>query len=383
MSKRNNKKLLNQIYSRPLPIELSSDKYGVAMPTLFPHNPVSWLFYLTRLIQVNTLYSVPQSLETLIDVSYDSDGIFKVLDEESMAKLWRCGFFGKGTLSRSEPTWKARTIKRLNLDSNTANALSMEEVTNKRRDERKKFKAERSRLQELELKQRKGEISDLESSQLEQLRETLASLRLIDFKLSKDSFDRETDLRFEDLDLIESNQLGRNLEFLQLQAIETFFLKFAVNVIRVNDFSTKQLFLECCRQSGILKPTNKFVLDYVVYHHYRSLGWCVRSGVKFGCDMLLYKRGPPFIHAEYCILVISNDDKARYDWFEMAAKARVIGTVKKTFVLVYVDSPTEERFNSILSSAYSDEGILFQDLFKLYKVTEILYRRWAPSKTRD
>ena len=145
MSKRNNKKLLNQIYSRPLPIELSSDKYGVAMPTLFPHNPVSWLFYLTRLIQVNTLYSVPQSLETLIDVSYDSDGIFKVLDEESMAKLWRCGFFGKGTLSRSEPTWKARTIKRLNLDSNTANALSMEEVTNKRRDERKKFKAERSR----------------------------------------------------------------------------------------------------------------------------------------------------------------------------------------------------------------------------------------------
>lgn len=44
---------------------------------------------------------------------------------------------------------------------------------------------------------------------------------------------------------------------------------------------------------------NPFLVNYVVYHHYRSLGWVVRSGIKFCVDYLLYKRGPVFHHAEY------------------------------------------------------------------------------------
>lgn len=48
-----------------------------------------------------------------------------------------------------------------------------------------------------------------------------------------------------------------------------------------------------------LQPDNPFIVNYVVYHHYRSLGWTVKSGVKFCVDYLLYKRGPVFDHAEY------------------------------------------------------------------------------------
>jgi len=386
MGKRNNKQQLNKIYANALPITLSSEKYGIALPNLFPHNPISWLFYLARLIQVNTLYSVPQSTVQLIEVKYE-DSVFKVTDEDSMAKLWRSGFFGKGTLSRSEPTWKERTINRLNLEESEANVVSMEEVTSKRRDERKKFKTERSKLQELELKERKGDISADETIQLENLRNVVPNLRSANFKPGTGNDDQGSVIRLEDLDLIESNTLVKHLEFLQLQAIEVFFLKFALNVVEVADFSTKQLFNECCllvESSPSPGVTNKFILDYVVYHHYRSLGWCVRSGVKFGCDQLLYKRGPPFTHAEYCILIIPNDGNARYDWFEMAAKARVIGTVKKSFVLVYVDFPTQASFNELWNSEdYKDEGQRFHDIFGLYKVTEVLYRRWAPSKTRD
>lgn len=44
---------------------------------------------------------------------------------------------------------------------------------------------------------------------------------------------------------------------------------------------------------------NPFIINYVVYHHYRSLGWVVRGGIKFCVDYLLYKRGPVFSHAEY------------------------------------------------------------------------------------
>ena len=47
-----------------------------------------------------------------------------------------------------------------------------------------------------------------------------------------------------------------------------------------------------------LRSDNPFIVDYAVYHHYRSLGWTVKSGLKFCVDYLLYKRGPAFDHAE-------------------------------------------------------------------------------------
>lgn len=43
---------------------------------------------------------------------------------------------------------------------------------------------------------------------------------------------------------------------------------------------------------------NPFLIHYVAYHHYRSLGWVVKGGIKFCVDYLLYKRGPVFSHAE-------------------------------------------------------------------------------------
>lgn len=47
-----------------------------------------------------------------------------------------------------------------------------------------------------------------------------------------------------------------------------------------------------------LRPDNPFLINYVFLHHYRSLGWVVKNGVKFCVDYLLYKRGPVFHHAE-------------------------------------------------------------------------------------
>ena len=43
---------------------------------------------------------------------------------------------------------------------------------------------------------------------------------------------------------------------------------------------------------------NPFLIHYAAYHHYRSLGWVVKGGIKFCVDYLLYKRGPVFSHAE-------------------------------------------------------------------------------------
>ncbi len=47
-----------------------------------------------------------------------------------------------------------------------------------------------------------------------------------------------------------------------------------------------------------LQLDNPFLINYMVYQHYRALGWVVRGGLKFCVDYLLYKRGPVFAHAE-------------------------------------------------------------------------------------
>jgi tRNA-splicing endonuclease subunit Sen2 len=51
-----------------------------------------------------------------------------------------------------------------------------------------------------------------------------------------------------------------------------------------------------------LYPDDPFLVSYVCYHHFRSLGWVVKPGIKFCCDWLLYRRGPVFSHAA-CVLL--------------------------------------------------------------------------------
>ena len=64
-----------------------------------------------------------------------------------------------------------------------------------------------------------------------------------------------------------------------------------------------------------IRPDNPFLISYLIYHHYRSLGWVVRSGVKFCTDWVLYKgadgktgrgAGPPGGHAEFSVLVMKE-----------------------------------------------------------------------------
>lgn len=360
----------NQIYANALPIILSTDEYG-RLPQIYPHNPVSWICFVYQYLRIHAR-TVPQLRTKSFKVDYE-DGVFKVHDEEDMRNLWKQGFFGKGTLSRSDPSWKTRTNRRLNLDEDLD--ITSEEITKIRREERKKFKTERSKLQDLELKQRQNNISNAELQTLEEVRQNLNTLRLENPNYNQALSLLEA-LRIEDQNVIRDGTL-LNLEYLQLQKTEVFFLRFALNVINI-DLSLPELFSECCERN--ISPDNSFILEYVVYHHYRSLGWCVRSGIKFGCDMLLYKRGPPFSHAEHAILIMSD---SHHDWSSISSISRVIGGVKKNLVLTFIDGPTTEEFDAVVNSSYSCANEKMYNIFKLYKITEILYRRWIPSRNRD
>lgn len=355
MGKRN--KNLKDLYPNALPVTLSSDVYG-PLPDIYPHNPLSWIYFVGTYLYIQSR-PVP---EHKVRVEY-SNGIFTVCNDKDMARLWSHGFFGKGSLSRSDPSWVERTSRRLGLDNDSG--ISSEDITKQRREERKRFKAERAKVEALELKQRQGLLSPSEESILLDLKEELNDFKQKSILASNQVNDLI--LREEDEILLAE---GVNLEYLQLQVVEVFFLQFALDTLSIYKddhlLSTSEVFYECCK----LNP--KFLLDYVVYHHYRSLGWCVRAGIKFGCDMLLYKRGPPFSHAEFGILIVST--KLRLDWIEISSISRVIGGVKKSLVLCFVDEPSESQTTSAGD---------IHSLLSSYKVTEVLYRRWIPSRSRD
>jgi tRNA-splicing endonuclease subunit Sen2 len=347
MGKRNNLKL----YNNALPITLSPEYYGVALPQVIPHNPISWVLFACTYLYIQSK-PVPRHI---IKVDLDDD-LFKVTSRSDMMRLWTHGFFGKGSLSRSDPSWAERTAQRLGI--NGSSQYSSEEITKQRREERRLFKLERAKVQDLELKARQQLLSQPEMDLLEVLKQNLS--RAPDSRTPE-----KKPMREEDAKLLQGEL---DLEYLQLQAVETFFLQFALNTVDVHDhgqrLDTLALFARCCSLDA------SFAANYAVYHHFRSLGWCARSGVKFGCDYLLYKRGPPFSHAEFAVLVIPTKH-GDVSWIEISTIARVVGGVKKNLVLCYVDEPDDAVVENMVS------------YFERFKVTEVLYRRWTPSRSRD
>ncbi|KAK4565923.1 tRNA splicing endonuclease subunit sen2 [Recurvomyces mirabilis] len=150
-------------------------------------------------------------------------------------------------------------------------------------------------------------------------------------------------------------------------------------------------------------PDNKFLLNYVVYHHFRTLGWCVRPGVKFGCDYLLYNRGPVFSHAEFAVVIMpsyraaywstpagqmARRVKGEKDWWWLHCVNRVQSAVHKTLVLCYVDVPAHAKAEEVARGGGgggddADNGVDVGRLLARYKIREFVVKRWLVNRSRD
>jgi tRNA-splicing endonuclease subunit Sen2 len=197
----------------------------------------------------------------------------------------------------------------------------------------------------------------------------------------------------------------RDQEHFQLTMEEAFFLSYSLGVLKVfdpatNSAMTNQELFSLFRKSSYfpplsnpgVSPDDPFMISYVVYHHFRSLGWVVRGGTKFSVDYLLYNRGPVFSHAEFAVLILPSysdpywtsdmflrnhvkaKEKRRWSW--MHCINRVISQVKKTLILVYVDIPPPLEVNS-----ETELGIDKQ--LERYNVREIVLKRWLSNRSRD
>ena len=191
-----------------------------------------------------------------------------------------------------------------------------------------------------------------------------------------------------------------NKEQFQLAPEEAFFLVFAMGVLSVVHpvtlapiptdklltlFRTQSHFPP--QQVGLsLQPQDAFLVNYAVYHHFRSLGWVPRHGIKFGVDWILYQRGPVFDHSEFGIMIMpSFSDKhwketkfeaPRRSWSWLMGVNRVLSHVLKALVLVYVDVPSPAIFDGAMR-----QGGIAAALEK-YTIREVMVRRFSVNRNR-
>ncbi|KAF3479771.1 tRNA-splicing endonuclease subunit Sen2 [Arthroderma uncinatum] len=346
------------------------------------------------------------------------------------------GFFGKGSLSRSEPSWLEREKKRRGLmGENTS-----EEVTGMRRVERREFKLERARKEKEAIAEQlraEGKLVDgpatdkgpsaLDDASSRSLNEeksasgsppaqeqrTGSTTPAGNGSLVNDSektvMNRTKSVRFapmvEVAEVKDSTEI-EDEEHLQLSSEDAFFLAYGLGVLEVYDDTRNtilkpQSLLALLRQhsyfppqdpSAMPEPDDRFMISYVAYHHFRSLGWVVRSGVKFGVDLLLYNRGPVFSHAEFAINLLPSYShpywketeerrkqvaaKLNHTWWWLHCINRVQAQVKKSLILCFVEIPPPSTENK------PDEQDI-GELLKSYEVRELAVKRWVPNRSRD
>lgn len=396
---------LHQIYKLPAPLRVFPfPTFTASNPLSVVHLAVAWLSH---------VFFPPAPEPSVVHTAYwdhETRSII-VTDDKSMADLWQQGFYGKGTLSRSEPNW----LKREKIRRGAIAGKVSEVATDKRREDRARVKWERARAEQEALEQRRLEeakllieaaavpppkptpaspallppVGPLELLALPNCHADLASLR-DHARSSGESVDgtdtsmegsgssgndeadshttvssdrpelkRHKSVRFSpnvesavfqhtdppspprsvsssslrvnpvpeshgparvvevepDTRAISTRPVATalpqvttedeppveaavvNKEHLQLAPEEAFFLAFALGALRVVDAATQIVLptrdlLALLRQhsylppriSSCLQPDDPFLVHYAVYHHFRSLGFVPRPGIKFGVD---------------------------------------------------------------------------------------------------
>ncbi|XP_027858469.1 tRNA-splicing endonuclease subunit Sen2 isoform X2 [Xiphophorus couchianus] len=168
-------------------------------------------------------------------------------------------------------------------------------------------------------------------------------------------------------------------EYLQLSLEEAFFLVYSLGVLSVYQQQEPLSVVQLWRKFRLLRPD--FVSSYAAYHHFRSRGWVPKGGggAKYGVDLMLYRKGPPFYHASYSVVVERTGESLGgaaalrpFSWRSLAALSRITATVSKELMLCYIIYPTD------LSEDDLDSPVCLSRL----KVQEVIVSRWVSSRER-
>ncbi|CAO2606221.1 tRNA-splicing endonuclease subunit Sen2 [Lemmus lemmus] len=169
----------------------------------------------------------------------------------------------------------------------------------------------------------------------------------------------------------------RIFEYLQLSLEEAFFLAYALGCLSIYYEKEPLTIAKLWQAFTAVQPT--FRTTYMAYHYFRSKGWVPKVGLKYGTDLLLYRKGPPFYHASYSVIVELVDHnfegslRRPFSWKSLAALSRVSGNVSKELMLCYLIKP----------SSMTSEDMETPECMKRIQVQEVILSRWVSSRERS
>ncbi|XP_057703140.1 tRNA-splicing endonuclease subunit Sen2 isoform X2 [Corythoichthys intestinalis] len=159
---------------------------------------------------------------------------------------------------------------------------------------------------------------------------------------------------------------------------KAFFLVYALGCLSVHLEQEPLSITHLWRHFISLRPD--FVSSYAAYHHFRSRGWVPKggSGAKYGVDMVLYRKGPPFYHSSYSVVVEKADERFEgstlrpFSWRSLATLSRITATVSKELLLCYVVHPVD----------LTEAELASPECLSRLKIQEVVVSRWVSSKER-
>ncbi|KAH0564061.1 tRNA-splicing endonuclease subunit Sen2 [Cotesia glomerata] len=170
-------------------------------------------------------------------------------------------------------------------------------------------------------------------------------------------------------------------ETLLLSFEETFFLMFGLGCLQLMDYQDKVISIADAWTH--FNQDKLFLPRYIVYHYFRSKGWVVKSGLKYGSDFMLYKQGPPYYHASYLVVVetvdadtlIRDDSRCtrKMDWKNLYELNRLCEVTAKELLIAQVLWP---------SSVSLTNPVPLESLSE-FTVRELLWRRWKMNEKDD
>ncbi|XP_023595827.1 tRNA-splicing endonuclease subunit Sen2 isoform X1 [Trichechus manatus latirostris] len=169
----------------------------------------------------------------------------------------------------------------------------------------------------------------------------------------------------------------RIFEYLQLSLEEAFFLVYALGCLSIYYEEEPLTILKLWKAFTAVQPS--FRTTYMAYHYFRSKGWVPKVGLKYGTDLLLYRKGPAFYHASYSVIIELIDDRFEgslrrpFSWKSLAALSRVSVNVSKELMLCYLIKP----------STMTDQEMESPECMKRIKVQEVILSRWVSSRERS
>lgn len=264
-----------------------------------------------------------------------------VSNEESVNMLFNMGFFGKGTLSKRGPGFRSSDR---NSKKGTEQSLSDDEGAPG--SKRKKLDYDGS----ITIKADPVTTTQEKTSDVEHSVSSSASQK----------------------------------ENLQLTFHEAFFLSYGLGCLVIMDTNNKPLdLIKLWKKFCELSSSQNFPVMYTAYHHFRSKGWVVRSGLHYGADFVLYKDGPSFYHSTYAVIVkeikekglteIENSGRLPMTWPFLAALNRINSHVAKGVMFAFVVKP----------QLMSDQILTTPLCVSRFKIQELLVKRWVPAAERE